>query len=211
MRRRLLSILLLFTLFLLIASPVTAQSYYFDLPKFTVDAYWESDGTLTLDYIYYFENTPSGHIIEYVDVGMPNSNYSDSNITAYVNGSQVFYISSSDFQGTGSEGVAIGLGQYAIQPGFSGTVEIRVEKIADVLYKDSQDNNYVSAVLKPAYFESSIITDITDYTVTYHFPPEVQPDEPKWHAAPDGFPSQPETGFDEQDRIIYKCQWSYCI
>lgn len=205
MRKRLLSIILIFNLLLLIVSPASAQAYYFELPKFTTDAYWESDGTLTLDYVYSFDNSPSGHVIDFVDVGMPNSNYSDDNITAFVNGNQVFHISSSEFQGSGTVGFAVGLGQYAIQPGSTGTVQVHIEKISGVLYKDSEDSNYVSAVLYPAYFESDIISGSTDYIVTYHFPPGVKPEEPKWHSAPDNFPSQPETGLDDQGRIYY--QW----
>jgi len=195
--------LLLFSLLLLFFSPAAAQGYYFELPKLTIEAYWEPDGTLTLDYTYYFVNTPSGHTIEYVDLGLPNSNYSDNNITASVNGQPVNDISSSGFQGVGSVGVAVGLGRYAIPPGGSGTVQIRVEKIMEVLYTDKQDNKYASAVLYPAYFESSIITGSTDLILTYHLPPGVQPNEPKWHAAPDGFPSQPAAGFDADGRITY--------
>ena len=203
MQRRLISILLIFTILFLISSPATAQSYLFQLPTETVDAYWNSDGTLTLDYTLVFINDPSGHIIDYVDLGLPNSNYSDSNITASVNGNQVYDISTSGFQGQGSEGVAIGLGQYSIQPGLTGTLHVQIEKISGVLYIDSQDNNYASAVLKTHYFIPSIVTGNTDLTVTFHLPPGVKPDEPKYHAAPSGFPSQPESGLDAEGRIIY--------
>jgi hypothetical protein len=48
-----------------------------------------------------------------------------------------------------------------------------------------------------------VITGSTDITVTYHLPPGIQPEEPRWHAAPSGFPSEPQTGFDAQDRITY--------
>ncbi len=204
MRRRLLYLLLIFTVILSLSSPAMAQSYYFELPKLTLDVYWESDGTETLEYAYYFTNTPSGHAIEYVDLGLPNSNYSDSTITAYVNGNQVYDISSSGFQGQGSVGVAVGLGQYSIPPGGSGTVQIRVPNITKVLYQDSQDNNYASAVLTTAYFVGDIVTGSTDYTVTFHLPPGIKSDEPRWHAAPDAFPSQPSSGYDNQGRIIYE-------
>lgn len=203
MRWRLLSFLLIFTFVLLISSPAAAQSYLFQLPTETVDAYWNSDGTLALDYTFVFINDPSGHVIDYVDLGLPNSNYSDSNITASVNGNQVYDISSSGFQGQGSDGVAIGLGQYSINPGSTGTLQAHIEKISGVLYIDSQDNNYASAVLRPAYFISSIVTGNTDLTVTFHLPPGVKPEEPKWHSSPSGFPSQPESGLDAQGRIIY--------
>lgn len=202
MIKRIFSFMIVFTILLLVSSPASAQAYFFQLPQLTVDAYWNSDGTLSLDYTYYFVNTSSGHSIEYLDLGLPNSNYSDNNISAFVNGNQVFDISSSGFQGTGSSGVAIGLGQYTIQPGSSGTVQAHVENIRGVLHQD-QDNSYASAVFDPAYFESSIVTGNTDLTVTFHLPPGVQPEEPKWHAAPDGFPSTPITALDDQGRIIY--------
>src|SRR4030043_56647 len=144
MRKLLVSFLLVFTILLLVSTPVAAQEYYFELPELTVDAYWNSDGTLSLDYSYKFVNTSSGHIIDYLDLGLPNSNYSDSNITAFVDGHQVNDISSSGFQGTGSDGVAIGLGQYAIPPGGSGTVQVHVEQITGVLYQDTRSEEHTS-------------------------------------------------------------------
>jgi hypothetical protein len=204
MRRLFVSFLLVFTILILISTPVTAQAYYFQLPKLTVDAYWNSDGTLSLDYTYDFVNTSSGHTIDYLDFGLPNTNYSESNITAFVDGNQVNDISSSGFEGIGSVGVAIGLGQYAIKPGASGTVQVHVEKISGVLYQDSQDSNYASAVFDPAYFQKSIVSGKTDLLVTFHLPPGVKTDEPKWHTAPNGFPSEPVAAIDSEGRIIYE-------
>jgi hypothetical protein len=203
MRRRLLYMLLIFTLLLLVSSPARAQSYSFQVPSLTIVVYWNSDGSVSLDYTYVFANNPSGHIIDYVDLGLPNSNYSDNNITATVNGHSVSDISSSGFQGQGSSGVAIGLGQYAINPGDTGTVKVHVDNVRDVLYKDSTDNNYVSGVFGTPYFISSIVSGKTDLTVTFHLPPGVKPDEPKWHASPAGFPTQPVTGIDDQGRVTY--------
>ncbi len=90
MRRRVFYILLILTLLLLISSPARAQSYSFQVPSLTIDVYWNSDGSVSMDYTYVFANNPSGHIIDYVDLGLPNSNYSDNNITASVNGLSSF-------------------------------------------------------------------------------------------------------------------------
>lgn len=114
MRRRFIPILLIFTLLLITASPARAQSYSFQVPELTVDVYWNADGTISLDYNFVFKNNATGHAIDYVDLGLPNNNYSDNNITASVNGNPVNDISSSGFQGEGGSGVAVGLGQYAI-------------------------------------------------------------------------------------------------
>ncbi len=203
MRKRLISVLLVIIVVLFISSPALAQSYSFQVPKETIDAYWNSDGTLELNYTFEFVNNPSGHIIDYVDLGLPNSNYSDGNITASVNGNSVYDISSSGYQGQGGSGVAIGLGTYSIQPGGSGTVQAHVTGITGVLYPDSQDSNYASAVFATSWFGSNFVSGITDLTVIFHLPPEVKSTEPKWHAAPSGFPSQPAAAYDANNRITY--------
>jgi hypothetical protein len=203
MHRRLISLLMIFAIILLISSPALAQSYYFQVPKETIDAYWNSDGTLALVYVFDFVNSSSGHVIDYVDLGLPNSNYSDNNITASVNGNPIHDISSSGYEGQGPSGVAIGLGQYTIQPGASGTVQAQVNNIRGVLFPDSQDSNLASAVLGTSYFSSSFVSGKTDLTVTFHLPPGVKSSEPKYHAAPSGFPSQPTAAIDSDGRIIY--------
>jgi len=206
MRRRIKSILLIFTILLLVSSPAIAQSLSFQVPKLSIDVYWNSDGTVSLDYTFVFVNNPSGSPIDYVDLGLPNNNYSDNNITASVNGNPVDDISSSGFQGEGGSGVAIGLGQYAIQPGNTGIVQVHVDDISNLLNIDSQDNNYASAVFGTSWFGSNFVTGTTDLIVTFHLPPGVKPEEPKWHAAPGGFPSQPVTGVDEAGRVTYTWQ-----
>lgn len=201
MRRSILSILLIFAIFIFSASPVKAQAYAFQITKLTIDVFWNSDGSEALDYNFDFANKPSGHIIDYLDLPLPNSNYSDSDITAFVNGNQVYDISTSEFQGEGGSGVAIGLGSYSIPAGGTGTVQIHVERVRDVIFVDKQDNNYVSSVFGTPYYKNS--SGNTDLTVIFHLPPEVKPEEPKWHASPSGFPSQPTTGIDDQGRIYY--------
>ena len=203
MRKRLLTILLVLAILFLGTTTALAQSYSFQVPKLTVDVYWNSDGTESLDYVFLFSNNASGHVIDYVDLGLPNDNYSENNITAFVNGNQVTDISSSGFQGVGSSGVAIGLGKYSIAPGSSGTFEARVANITGVLYTDTQDSDYASAVFGQAYWGSDVVSGKTDMTVTFHLPPGVKTDEPRWHAAPNGFNTQPESGIDSAGNIYY--------
>ena len=201
MKRRLLTTILVLVFALSMPLSVLAQDYYFSLDKMTVDVYWNEDGTSSLDYYLTFTNQPSGHAIEYVDVGMPNSSFDFNSIQAEINGSALKI--SRDFQGSGGSGFAVEMGSYAIPSGGTGTVRVYVGRVNDVLYKDDKDENYVSAVFAPLYFQSNVITGNTDITVTYHLPPGVQPEEPRWHSAPSGFPSEPLTGFDAQDRITY--------
>ncbi len=204
MLRRIITIILVIFVTALLTIQASAQSYYFRLDKEVVNAYWNSDGTLALDYLLTFSTQPGGHIIDFVDVGMPNSNFDLNTVRADIDGHALSV--SNDFQGTGSDGFAVDMGQYAIPPGQTGTVHVFVGSVSRVLHKDSSDGNYASAVFAPLYFQSDVITGNTDITVIYHLPPGVQSDEPRWHSAPAGFPSEPQTGFDPQGRITYTWQ-----
>jgi len=194
-------ILLLVILFL-VPSSAFAQSYYFSVEKETVHVFWEADGTMDLIYEFVFYNQPGSHEIDYVDVGLPNYNFSDNNITADINGQTITYISSGGYEGTGS-GVAVGLGSNAIAPGSRGTVRVFINGIENVLFPDTETDDYASAVFEPTYFGSQYVEGTTDITVIYHLPPGVEPDEPKWHKSPREFSSTPITGKDSLGQITY--------
>ncbi len=200
MKRRIALLLALILTFSLTFN-VYAQDYYFSLDKEVVDVYWNSDGTMSLDYLLTFTTQPSGHTIEFVDVGLPTNSFDFNSIQASIDGNPLSI--SRDFQGPGGYGVAVEMGQYAIPPGKTGTVRVYVGSVSKVLYTDDNDSEYASAVFAPLYYLSSVITGKTDITVTYHLPPGVQENEPRWHSAPSGFPSEPDAGFDQDGRITY--------
>jgi len=201
MKRRFFVFLLVFALAFSITGSVFAQSYSFELEKEEVHVYWNDDGTMSLDYVFVFNNNPGAHAIDFVDVGLPNSSYRFSSITADVNGNSVDI--SSDYQGDGS-GVAVDLGSYAIPPGGSGTVHVYVGYIDRVLYTDDNDENYASAVFGNTYFGSQYVTGSTDLTVTLHLPIGVQPDEPRYHLPENWVGAQePEIQRNSDGRISY--------
>jgi hypothetical protein len=201
MKKKLLAIALVFILAFGITTSALAQDYYFGVEEETVHAYWNEDGTLSLEYTLVFVNQPGAHVIDFVDMGMPNSSFDMSTVSADVNGSSVS-VDRGEYQGSGS-GFAVVMGGQAIGPGSRGTVHVRVGRISNVLYTDSEDDTYASAVFSPTWFDSQYVTGSTDVTVAFHLPPGVGPDEPKWHSAPSGFPSEPETGLDNSGRVIY--------
>lgn len=197
----LLACVILFTLGM--AANVSAQdlSYYFQVNKEVVHVYWNSDGTQSLDYTWTFTNQPKSHPIDFVDVGMPNSNFYKDTIKAEVDGAPVS-ISSGDYQGNGS-GFAIVMGSKTIPAGGTGTVHVYVGRITNVLYPDDKDEAYASATFAPTWFGSQYVTGKTDFTMTFHLPPNMNEQEPRWHAAPAGFPSEPQTGYDSNNRVTY--------
>ena len=207
MLKRILASSLVFILAFVVVVNVSAQDlpYHFQVNKEDVHVYWNSDGTMSLDYTWVFTNLPNSHIIDYVDVGMPNSHFDMGSIKADVNGSPVS-VSKGDYAGDGS-GFAVVMGGKAIPAGGTGNLHVYVGKIEQVLYPDNNDEAYASATFAPTYFGSQYVSGTTDFTLTYHLPKDMAPEEPRWHASPSGFPSEPETAYDANNHITYT--WKY--
>ena len=199
--RRLISLGVILTLaMLLTALPTVAQSYSFTLDEEVVHAFWQEDGTLQLEYIFVFTNDPGAPPIEFVDVGMHNNAYDLSNIVATVNGQPITHIADSEYVDDAFE---LGLGTNSIRPGQSGTVAVTIWGIPNVLYEDTQEDEYASARFSPSWFGSDVVHGNSDITMVYHLPPGVQPEEPRWHASPSGWPESPSTGLDDDGRVVY--------
>ena len=114
-------LLLVILLFLLTPFSALAQTYLFRLDRMTVHVFWNEDGTSTIHYKMVFTNDPSASPIDFVDVGVPTYDFSTSNVRASVDGQPLDFISKSEYMGSGS-GVAVGLEEFAIPPGQTGTV-----------------------------------------------------------------------------------------
>jgi hypothetical protein len=85
MRRRTAAILCLLVFALTLAPiPTLAQSYSFSVEEYIVDAYWQSDGTLSVQYSIVFNNDTSAPAIEYIDIGMHNKYYDLSRVRASI-------------------------------------------------------------------------------------------------------------------------------
>ena len=202
MKRRLVVLLVVLTLVALITTSVAAQDYSFSIPKLTVHVYLNEDGSISLDYLFVFQNDSGGHVIDFVDVGMPNGDYDWNSISADVNGNPVTI--SSDYQGEGGYGFAVDMGPYAIPPGQTGQVHVVVGSIENMFYPDSDDSNYASSEFSPTWFGSQYVNGSTDLTVTFHLPPGVQPEEPRYHLPRNWAGADaPITGIDAQGRVTY--------
>lgn len=178
-----------------------AQSYLFRLNELRADVFIQADGSTAINYVFVFANAPGAHAIEFVDVGMPNGNFSLSGAAADVDGSPV-ELSRSDYEGDGS-GFAVVLGGQAIPAGQTGALHVSIPRAGSWLRKDSQGDNYASFVFSPTWFGSEYVQGTTNTTVAIHLPPGVKPTEPRWHAAPNGFSEQPQASLDAEGRPVY--------
>lgn len=206
MRRfRLLSLLIAIVLLIGLGGTASAQTYLFEVERAEAAIYIESDGSATVEYTYTFVNDPSADPMEYVDIGMPNTYYYLSNVTAEINGERISDITDSPYI---SNGVALGLGRNAIKPGARGVVHVRITNIDKMLYTTKIDGqSYASFNFMPNYFDSSLLVGSTDMTVTLYLPVGVESEQPRWYT-PRGWPgeSEPLSGYDEAGRVFY--QWN---
>ncbi len=207
MKLRLSASLLLVAMMFAFTSSAGAQTYLFSLDEEVVNVYWNSDGTIAVDYVFVFNNSPSADPIYFVDVGMPNGNYDWNSISADVNGNPVSL--STDFYGEGGTGFSVDMGAHAIQPGQSGSVHVFVGRITDMVYPDGDEpDTYVSGEYSPTWFGSQYVNGSTNMTMIFHLPPGVQSEEPRYHTPEGGWPcaAEPQAAYDQQDRITYT--WS---
>ncbi len=194
------SLLLAILLLSITVYPVLAQDYAFQIPQATVDITINSDGTANLDYVYQFKNSPGAHDIDYVDLGMPNANYSLSNVTANVNGAAIHDIQQSPYV---TPGIALGLGNNSIPAGGSGTVTIHITGITKMLFVGSakEAEAYTSFNFRPNYFESSYVSGMTALTVSLHLPAGLKTAEPRYFT-PTNWPGSSEPVAKPRGRIL---------
>jgi hypothetical protein len=204
-RKRLALIILLAVLSVLLSLPFhsLAQDYSFSMDQEFVDVWINQDGSVRLEYWFTFTCDPGAHSIDVVDLGLPTGDYLLSDISGDVDGVSVERVDG-DYQGGGDHGVAVWLGDGIIFPGDTGTVHVVVERVGGMVYEDSDDPEYASSQFSPTWFGSQYVHGTTDLTVRFHLPPGVQPEEPRWHSSPSGWPyDQPGTALDEQGRVLY--------
>ena len=193
---------IILSLLLVFSAPVFGQSYSHTVDQEIAEVYWEEDGSARILYNLVFTNDASGPLMEFVDIGTPNNNYNLGYMSATINNRPISHIADSEYISTGIE---LGLGSNSIQPGQQGTVVVDLGPISGLLYKDSQSDEYASVRFTPNYFEKGSAHGSTDFTVIFHLPPGVQPDEPRWHTSPSGWPSEPDAYLDDEGRVVY--QW----
>jgi hypothetical protein len=172
---------------------VLAQNYSFNLSKNIVNLFINGDGTVQIVYDLTFANDPGAPPIDVVDIGMPNSTYQLSQITASVGGAALTNISNSPYV---KPGIAVDLGSHAIPPGQTGTLHV-VATVTNMIYQDTQDSTYASIEFAPTWFGSQFVHGVTNLEVSFHFPPGVTSQEPRYHGQ--AFTSASI----QDDRVVY--------
>ncbi len=200
------TILLLLFLFVFSTSG-NAQSLQFEVTENNVDLYVSPNGVVSIQYLIVFKNSPFGAPIDAIDIGLPTNDYTLSTITAQVNGIPITRIVESPYV---TPGIALELtSEQFIQPGESGTVQVWIPEIRNMLYKTNRvegvSEPYASFQFSPNSFGEDYVSGNTNFSVTLHLPPGLKPEEPRWFT-PKRWPGepQPESGFDQNGNVFYR-------
>lgn len=197
------AILLALILSIGITQNVTAQTYLFSVPQYEVEAYLNADGTLSLYYYMVFANDKKGDPLDYIDLGLPSTNYDIQSITATINDLPISGIGNSAYV----SGIELPLQSNAIQPGNQGTVIVQIPLVRNIIFPyDSGDReNYVNFQFTPNYFGSEFDkSKSTAYRITIILPPGVGANEGVYYE-PETWPGSetPEAQLTEDGRVYY--------
>ncbi len=201
--RRIIPVVLLLTLLLLPLGSVSAQNLRFTLPVYEVEAYLESDGSMTLYYYMKFQNEAGASAIDYIDLGLPYAQYEFKNIEAKVNDQIISGVGNSAYV----HGAELPLKNLAIQPGQEGIVTVWVRGITQYLtaYDQPDRQDYVNFMFTPNSFDSAYDKSTnTAYRMTIVLPPGVDGESGVYYQ-PAGWPgdAQPEASFTTDGRVYY--------
>lgn len=181
------------TLSLIVTSPIWAQAYQFSVDRNLSQVVIQPDGSADIEYWLTFTCAQGAQPIDAMDIGLPNSSYD-------LNTAHAWY---SPGVGDGSElqgapeieltaisrspyidiGVAVDLGDHAIQPGEQGTLHFKIN-VLQMVYPDSQDTSYASIEFAPTYFGREFVQGTTYIEIRFLFPPGVTNQETRYHNQP---------------------------
>lgn len=196
-------------LFLSVSTNAGAQSLQFEVEKSIVDLYVSPSGVVSIQYVYFIKNLPSGAPIDAIDIGLPTNEYNLDIISAQINGLPISRIVSSPYI---TPGIALELSpeQY-ILPGSTATIQVWIPEIRNMLYKTNRvegvNEEYASFQFSPNSFGEDFVIGKTDITITLHLPSGLKPEEPRWFTPKNwtGI-SQPESGYDQNGNVFYRWQ-----
>jgi hypothetical protein len=161
---------------LLPAQTALAQDYSFTVDSNHSSVYVKEDGSVDIVYDITYTCDPGAHVIDIVDIGLPNDYYDLSSATATIDGKPVVGIYKSEWLDTGVE---IHLGSNQINPGETGTVHLQINN-PHMVYQDDDDEEYASVRFYPHYYQGTG-HGTTYLRVSFYFPPGVQPEESRYH------------------------------
>jgi hypothetical protein len=177
-----------------------AQAYRFSLDRNISHVIVNRDGSADIEYWLTYTCDSGAHVIDIVDVGMPNQTYDLSTAQAWYSAgtgggkeSPVTKIAKNTQMDVGIE---VHLNQYSIQPGKQGTLHLKI-RVKEMVYPDSKDETYASVEFAPLFYQSSVVHGKTDMEIHLYFPAGVTNEETRYHD------KEPDDVDRINDRIVF--------
>ena len=161
-----------------LAAAAQAQDYKFQVNRNVSWLAIKPDGQADLTYRLTFTCSPGAHVIDIVDIGMPNGSYKLETAKASAGGQELADIRVSEY--VKPYGVEVHLDDKAIQPGDSGTLFFSIH-LERVLNQDTKDKAYASVEFSPTWYSSKFTEGTTGLECNFVFPPGTKQDEPRYH------------------------------
>ncbi len=194
---------------LLGAGSASAADYRFSVPESLVIFAVDSDGKGSVSYEFTIENEGAG--LDYIDIALPNNNYSLTYVQATINGTPVEQgkISRANYQDSGLVyGITIDNTRNPIPAGQSAEIYVEVSQIGKLLYTVSDTEKteaYVSFQFEPNYFSPKFAFGKTNTTIRLVLPTGITSEEPVYFA-PEKWPGDdaPESWFNDSGNVVYE-------
>jgi len=165
---------------LLSTAPAAATTYWFMVPKETVEVTINQDSSLDIDYETVFYNDPSADPIDVIDVGFPSNDYDLGSVTAELNGTPLTDIRVSEYISIGVE-IHLDTTPYVpIRAGETAVLHVHGRN-GHMVFEDEEDESYASVVFGTNFFGSEYCYGSKDLTIRIVFPPGVAGDMTRYH------------------------------
>ena len=160
---------------LVCAGAASAQAYSFSVPRMQLAVYPNPDASLSMEYTIEFACTPGAHPVDIVDMGLPHKGYDIGNMSATIDGYPITGIAKSTEIGIGVE---VPLGQHAIQPGQSGTLQFKCT-MPKMVYQDTGKHAepYASLQFLTTYWGAEYVQGSAEIQAVVYLPKEIKPEE----------------------------------
>jgi len=171
--RNLLIFLLLLGILVIPATATLAQSFDFSVPELRMEVFVRPNGSAHIIYSITFANSPFGEPITIIDIPTPHENYDLSNMTASIDGAELSDIRVSEFIDTGVE---IHLHDRPIPTGETSILRFAFT-MPDMVFQDTTDSEYASFRIRPADFDPSMVSGVSDIWIAIHTLPGIDESE----------------------------------
>ncbi len=134
MKNKLICIFAALAVFLFILNAAAAD-YSFEVPNSSTYVLLEPDGSMSISVEYTFKNL--GQKLDYIDIGLPNNNYTLGEISVRLNGAEnsAIKVTKTDYSQSGLKyGITLEMRDASIPSGESGTVEVFIPNLRKNMY-----------------------------------------------------------------------------